>query len=61
MAIVTQAKIEVGKLLIGGEWRDAADGRTMPVVNPATEEPLAEGTTVVVVAIDGFRLVVKKQ
>ena len=26
------------QLLIGGEWRDAADGTTMPVLNPATEE-----------------------
>ena len=30
------------QLLIGGEWRDASDGRTMPVVNPATEEVIAE-------------------
>jgi aldehyde dehydrogenase (NAD+) len=30
------------QLLIGGEWRDAAGGRTMPVVNPATEETIAE-------------------
>jgi acyl-CoA reductase-like NAD-dependent aldehyde dehydrogenase len=30
------------QLLIGGEWRDAAGGRTMPVVNPATEEVIAE-------------------
>ncbi len=30
------------QLLIGGEWRDAADGKTMPVVNPATEEVIAE-------------------
>jgi aldehyde dehydrogenase (NAD+) len=30
------------QLLINGEWRDAADGRTMPVVNPATEEVIAE-------------------
>jgi acyl-CoA reductase-like NAD-dependent aldehyde dehydrogenase len=29
-------------LLIGGEWRDAAGGRTMPVVNPATEQVIAE-------------------
>ena len=30
------------QLLIGGEWRDAAGGVTMPVVNPATEETIAE-------------------
>src|SRR3954470_12886672 len=30
------------KLLIGNEWRHAASGRTMEVVNPATEEIVAE-------------------
>jgi len=30
------------QLLINGEWRDAAGGRTMPVLNPATEEIIAE-------------------
>jgi acyl-CoA reductase-like NAD-dependent aldehyde dehydrogenase len=30
------------QLLIGGEWRDATGGKTMPVVNPATEEVIAE-------------------
>jgi aldehyde dehydrogenase (NAD+) len=30
------------QLLIGGEWRNAASGKTMPVVNPATEEVIAE-------------------
>ena len=30
------------QLLIGGEWRDASDSRTTPVVNPATEEIIAE-------------------
>jgi acyl-CoA reductase-like NAD-dependent aldehyde dehydrogenase len=30
------------QLLIGGVWRDAAGGRTMPVINPATEEVIAE-------------------
>jgi aldehyde dehydrogenase (NAD+) len=35
---------ELGRkqLLIGGEWRDAAGGATMPVVNPATEAVIAE-------------------
>jgi aldehyde dehydrogenase (NAD+) len=30
------------QLLINGEWRDASDGKTMSVVNPATEEVIAE-------------------
>ena len=30
------------QLLIGGAWHDAADGRTMPVANPATEEVIAD-------------------
>jgi len=30
------------QLLIGGEWRDASDGAVMAVVNPATEEVIAE-------------------
>ena len=30
------------QLLIGGEWRDAEGATTMPVVNPATEEVVAE-------------------
>ncbi len=30
------------QLLIGGAWQDASGGATMPVVNPATEEVIAE-------------------
>lgn len=30
------------QLLIGGEWRDASDGAVQPVINPATEEVIAE-------------------
>ncbi len=30
------------KMLINGQWRDAADGRTWQVVNPATEMPIAD-------------------
>src|ERR1700687_345324 len=30
------------QLFINGEWRDAAGGRTLEVVNPATEEVIAE-------------------
>ncbi len=40
MATATQAKIEAGKLLIGGEWRDAAGGKRFETVNPATGEVL---------------------
>ena len=35
---MTRAATENKKLLINNEWRDAAGGRTMDVVNPATEE-----------------------
>ncbi|HSQ59751.1 MAG TPA: aldehyde dehydrogenase family protein [Acidobacteriota bacterium] len=31
-----------GKLLIGGEWREAASGKRFPTLNPATGETLAE-------------------
>lgn len=30
------------QLFIGGEWRDAADGRTIDVVDPATSEPIGK-------------------
>jgi acyl-CoA reductase-like NAD-dependent aldehyde dehydrogenase len=40
MATATQAKIEAGKLLIGGEWRDATGGKTFDTINPATAEVL---------------------
>jgi succinate-semialdehyde dehydrogenase/glutarate-semialdehyde dehydrogenase len=30
------------KLYIGGEWRDASGGATLEVIDPATEEPIAE-------------------
>jgi betaine-aldehyde dehydrogenase/aminobutyraldehyde dehydrogenase len=30
------------KIFIGGEWTDAASGQTMAVINPATEEIIAE-------------------
>jgi aldehyde dehydrogenase (NAD+) len=35
------AAIDHKKLLINNEWRDAAGGKTMEVVNPATEEVIA--------------------
>ncbi|HEU4335381.1 MAG TPA: aldehyde dehydrogenase family protein [Candidatus Eisenbacteria bacterium] len=31
-----------GKLLIGGEWREAASGKRFPTLNPATGETIAE-------------------
>jgi acyl-CoA reductase-like NAD-dependent aldehyde dehydrogenase len=30
------------QLFINGEWRDAAGGKTIDVVNPATEDVIAE-------------------
>ena len=30
------------KLFIGGNWVDAESGKTLPVLNPATEEPIGE-------------------
>jgi acyl-CoA reductase-like NAD-dependent aldehyde dehydrogenase len=38
---VTTAAVEQKKLLINNEWRDASGGKTMEVVNPATEEVCA--------------------
>jgi aldehyde dehydrogenase (NAD+) len=38
---VTTAAIEQKKLFINNEWRDAAGGKTMEVINPATEEVIA--------------------
>jgi aldehyde dehydrogenase (NAD+) len=35
---VTTTAVEQKKLLINNEWRDASGGKTMDVVNPATEE-----------------------
>src|SRR5439155_14824775 len=29
------------EVLIGGQWTPALDGRTIPVISPATEEPIA--------------------
>jgi acyl-CoA reductase-like NAD-dependent aldehyde dehydrogenase len=47
------------KLLIGGQWRDASDGRTMEVINPATEEVAAKvasaGRADVDAAVDAAR------
>jgi len=38
MATATQTKIEAGKLLIGGDWRDSS--KTFETINPATAEVL---------------------
>src|SRR6476646_5784065 len=38
---MSTAAIEQKKLLINNEWRDASGGKTMDVVNPATEEVIA--------------------
>jgi aldehyde dehydrogenase (NAD+) len=40
--MMTTTSVEQKKLFINGEWRAAASGKTMPVVNPATEEVIAE-------------------
>jgi len=40
MATAIQAKIEAGRLLIGGEWREASGGKSFETINPATEEVL---------------------
>src|SRR5918996_1534897 len=46
MSIATKEQTVVDKvekkLYIGGEWRDASGGRTLEVLDPATEEPLCE-------------------
>ncbi|HEV8384204.1 MAG TPA: aldehyde dehydrogenase family protein, partial [Candidatus Acidoferrales bacterium] len=36
----TSAQPKPGKLFIGGQWLDAADGKTYPTLNPATGETL---------------------
>lgn len=33
--------IDDGKILVGGDWRDAQSGRTMPVIDPTTEETIS--------------------
>ena len=38
---MTAAAVEHKKLFIANEWRDAASGSTMDVVNPATEDVIA--------------------
>jgi len=38
---VSTTAIDQKKLLINNEWRDASGGKTMDVVNPATEDVIA--------------------
>jgi aldehyde dehydrogenase (NAD+) len=42
-ATITPQDVKIGptKLLINGEWQDAASGKTFPTINPATEEVIA--------------------
>jgi aldehyde dehydrogenase (NAD+) len=40
MLTATKAQVTPGKLLVNGEWIDAASGRTFETINPATGEPL---------------------
>jgi succinate-semialdehyde dehydrogenase / glutarate-semialdehyde dehydrogenase len=46
MSIATEERQVVervqNKLYIGGEWRDAAGGGTLEVIDPSTEEPICE-------------------
>src|SRR5919109_4823643 len=42
MLTATKSKIAPGKLLIGGEWVDASDGKTFDTINPATGEVLTQ-------------------
>ena len=41
MATAPQVQVQSGKLFIGGQWKDAAGGRSIETINPATGEPLA--------------------
>ena len=46
MSIATQEQSAVDsvqkQLYIGGEWRDAGGSATLEVIDPSTEEPIAE-------------------
>ena len=39
---MSSVAVDRKKLLINGQWVDASGGKTMPVINPATEEVIAE-------------------
>src|SRR5512138_789509 len=42
MLTATKSKIAPGKLLVGGQWLDASDGKTFETINPATGEVLTQ-------------------
>ena len=42
------------QLFINGQWQDAADGRTLPVFNPATGKEI--GSITVSIGVAQFRL-----
>ena len=42
MLTATKAQVKPGKLLIGGEWVEAASGKRFATVNPATAETLTD-------------------
>lgn len=42
MLTATKTKISPGKLLIGGEWANASDGKSFDTINPATGEVLTQ-------------------
>jgi acyl-CoA reductase-like NAD-dependent aldehyde dehydrogenase len=42
MATTTDIQVKPGKLFIGGQWLDAASGKTFATINPATGEVLAQ-------------------
>jgi acyl-CoA reductase-like NAD-dependent aldehyde dehydrogenase len=42
MSAPSKATIKPGKLLIGGEWRDAKSGKTFQTINPAIAEPITD-------------------
>jgi aldehyde dehydrogenase (NAD+) len=42
MLTATKSKIAPGKLLVGGQWVEASDGKTFSTTNPATGEVLTE-------------------
>jgi len=42
MATELETGVKPGRLYIGGEWQDAASGRTFDTVNPATGETLTQ-------------------
>src|ERR1700683_1278445 len=41
-----------GQLFINGKSRNASDGRTIPVINPATEETLCESSAATVADVE---------